>query len=512
MRNPFRRDTPDPETLKTEAINEFISEHLNQGGHITLHDYKSDSVETITSEYNNPFAKLDSKRSIAYFTRKELMEWNKAVYWGNEYVGSAIEKMISFIIGSSFSMRLNPFWDVIQQQFSDEEKRKFTQLIERRHFLYSRKENSDHCGEFTLVENYTLGLRHKLIDGECFYILRYDNDDKSALNPLTVQVVSPETCVKIEYKNGKPFLYHFRDALTGKVVPIHRIGPTSGRVLVIHDYEKIHAKQRRGMGLATTVLYASAKQANIVIAVLEGESIKSSLPLWIKPSQARSASKAFDSTKKGVQKNTTEKTDSRSENEISTTRVDFKNPGIIVQSLQAGEELHALDTSKSNSNFPVLNDTFIDMISSRLGISASIVKMNASQHSFATFRGEINVTWAVSIIPMRERYARKVADVIFNMWVLGEIDSGKIKANNLNDPYTFESLFNTFWIGPSKPDIQPLQTAKAYQILVENGWMSNEQVTNEVGGGNYRSNTDALLKDPLFNIEHQEITEQGDNT
>ena len=73
---------------------------------------------------------------------------------------------------------------------------------------------------------------------------------------------------------------------------------------------------------------------------------------------------------------------------------------------------------------------------------------------------------------------------------------GRIKASGFfNDPLIRAAWCGARWIGPVQGQLDPLKEAKAAVLLTNHAIKTHEQVTREMGGGDWDSNVEQVKRE-----------------
>ena len=62
----------------------------------------------------------------------------------------------------------------------------------------------------------------------------------------------------------------------------------------------------------------------------------------------------------------------------------------------------------------------------------------------------------------------------------------------IEDPLVRAAWCGARWIGPVQGQLDPLKEANAAVVLVDHGFKTHEQVTRELGGGDWEANVEQL--------------------
>ena len=92
----------------------------------------------------------------------------------------------------------------------------------------------------------------------------------------------------------------------------------------------------------------------------------------------------------------------------------------------------------------------------------------------------------------------------YELWLAEAVARGRIKAPGFfTDPAVRSAWCGARWDGPAMTQLDPVKEANADKIAVENGWKTNEQVTREHYGGDWKANIEVLRreKEMLSSVE-----------
>ena len=81
----------------------------------------------------------------------------------------------------------------------------------------------------------------------------------------------------------------------------------------------------------------------------------------------------------------------------------------------------------------------------------------------------------------------------YEIWLAEAVARGRITAPGFfDDPLVRAAWCGVRWIGPVQGQIDPLKEANAAVVLVDHGFKTHEQVTREMGGGDWDANVEQL--------------------
>lgn len=96
---------------------------------------------------------------------------------------------------------------------------------------------------------------------------------------------------------------------------------------------------------------------------------------------------------------------------------------------------------------------------------------------------------------------------VYEVWLAESVARGRLKAPGFfDDPMVRAAWCGARWIGPVQGQLDPLKEANAAVVLVKHGFKSHEQVTRELGGGDWEANVELLA------IENEKLKAAGGGT
>ena len=82
---------------------------------------------------------------------------------------------------------------------------------------------------------------------------------------------------------------------------------------------------------------------------------------------------------------------------------------------------------------------------------------------------------------------------VYEVWLAEAVALGRISAPGFfADPLIRAAWCGARWIGPVQGQLDPLKEANAAVALTEHGFKTHEQVTREMGGGDWEANVEQL--------------------
>jgi capsid protein len=99
--------------------------------------------------------------------------------------------------------------------------------------------------------------------------------------------------------------------------------------------------------------------------------------------------------------------------------------------------------------------------------------------------------------------------VIYMMWLWGEIDNGNVPDFGFSDELIREAFSYAQFTGPVRPDIDPMKSAKAHEVERKEGWKSGAMIAAERGGQDFDENIKRLkIENEALADANQPLVEQ----
>jgi lambda family phage portal protein len=441
------------------------------------------------------------------FDTELLRNRSRKAYWDTPQASAIIGRLAENVLGTGLSLECTPLWDLAGAQGkTDQQKHDMAREIELRFHLYLQSHELDATGRQNGYEIQSYEFINRMRDGETIAVLRY-SDDSRRMSPLSIQFILPEqvcdptdgamvAAVKARGnrlvegfevdKVGREVAVFIQDAETRAFTRIPFYG--SSRRFVLHPIVADTLGAIRGTPLLANVLHELQKITDGTVAELEAMVINAVIAVWVKPSPDAPASKAFRGVEKRTTAESTTPTPAIDEGPKTTT---FDKPGLIVQSLKAGEEVQSFDTKRPSTNFA----TFVREITKTISASKSIpieVLEESFNQNYSASRAALLLFWN-AVERWREVEASQFLGPIYEAWFAEEVRLNNIKATNFNDsPIIRRAWLNCAWIGDRLPSLDPKKEAAADDLRIAQGSTTRERNALDYNGSDFMENVRRL--------------------
>lgn len=175
---------------------------------------------------------------------------------------------------------------------------------------------------------------------------------------------------------------------------------------------------------------------------------------------------------------------SRDENEYEMS------PGAVLH-LQKGEKVHFGNPNIPTAGFETFVKTVCRLVGSALEIPYDVL-VKEFDASYSASRGALLEAWEAFKM-RRGWFADSFCQPIYEAWLAEAVALGRVKAPGFfDDPLTRAAWCSARWIGPVQGQLDPKKEAEAALLLTNCGIKTHEQVTRELGGGDWTENVEQL--------------------
>lgn len=249
--------------------------------------------------------------------------------------------------------------------------------------------------------------------------------------------------------------------------------------------------------------------------------VNSMLAMFIKKTEDKIGS--LPATAGAVRKDTATSTDS--DGNRTTKSVLQQIPGIVMETLQTGEEPVALGGQGTDENFSTFEAAIIQGVGWALEMPPEILTLSfsnnysASQAALNEFKIYLNRFWG--------SFGDELCQPIYQDWLLSEILTGKVLAPGLLEAWRDIRKYDVFgawvsaeWYGSIKPTTDILKQAKGSELLVLNAWSTNARESRGITGTKWSQNIKRVTREnqqladarrPLLEVEAEFGVDKDDS-
>ena len=181
-------------------------------------------------------------------------------------------------------------------------------------------------------------------------------------------------------------------------------------------------------------------------------------------------------------------------------------PGMMLQELQHGEKPTSYDTKRPNVNFGTFEASIINAIAWANEIPPEVLTL-AFANNYSASRGAVN-EFKLYLDRIRSGFGEEFCSPIYQDYLLSDVLQGGVKADGLLEAWRTPSQWDKLgawnladWAGAIKPSVDLLKEAKAYQLLVSEGWLTRDRAARELTGMKFSKVTQQL------GLENEQLVE-----
>lgn len=152
-----------------------------------------------------------------------------------------------------------------------------------------------------------------------------------------------------------------------------------------------------------------------------------------------------------------------------------------------------------NPNIPTAGfESFVKALCRLIGADLELpydVLTKEFNSSYSASRGALLEAWE-AVKMRRAWFVEDFCQPVYEIWLAEAVALGRIKAPGFfDDPLIRAAWCNARWIGPVQGQLDPLKEAKAAVLLINHGIKTHEQVTREMGGGDWEANMEQVARE-----------------
>ena len=483
------------------------------------------ALKGFTARSGSPNEDIDRNNST-------LRQRGRMLYMSSPVAASAINTNRTKVVGNGLTLQSAINRELIG--LSPEAAKEWQRKTEAEFQLWaSKKENCDAIGVNNFYGQQQLALKSWLMSGDIFPLFkRYD---PTPLNPYSLRIhlieadrVSTPTKygaaagfsvltdgkneatgnkifdgVEVD-KNGMVVAYHIRNTHPGETrmetvewVRIEAYGKKSGLPNILHVMDSERPDQYRGVTYLAVAIEPLLQLRRYTESELMAALIQSFFTAWV----------TTNTDPTGIPFNEVGAGDiagipSESPDGISESPSEYEmGPGIVTH-LEEGENI-----TFGNPNIPTAGfEIFVKSICRLIGASLELpydVLIKEFNSSYSAARGALLEAWEAFRM-RRKWFVDDFCQPVYEVWLSEAVARGRIKAPGFfDDPLIRAAWCGARWIGPVQGQLDPLKEAKAAVIMTDRGFKTHEQVTRELGGGDWEENVERIA------TENEKLMEAG---
>lgn len=455
-----------------------------------------------------------------------LRQRARMLYMAAPVATSAINTNRTKVVGTGLTLKATINRDVLG--LSPEAAKAWQRKTEAEFALWSSKgRNCDALGLNNFAGLQQLALKSWLLSGDVFPLMKHY--EITPLNPYSLRIhliEADRVCTPDEYgghsmlrvtegkipagkpgaghkvydgvevdSNGCVVAYHIcnnypytYDAIDEKRewTRIPAYGKRTGLPNILHIMDSERPDQYRGVPYLSQVIEPLLQLRRYTESELMAALVQSLFTAWIEtetdPSQIP-VNEVGGSSIDGVPDANPE--DIRSgENEYQM------GPGTVIH-LAPGEKVHFGNPNVPTAGFETFVKSVCRMIGSALELPYDVL-IKEFNSSYSASRGALLEAWEAFKM-RRVWFVDGFCQPVYEIWLAEAVARGRIKAPGyFDDPLLRAAWSGARWIGPVQGQLDPKKEAEAAILLTDCGIKTHEQITRELGGGDWQENVEQL--------------------
>lgn len=482
------------ESVKTNLVDKVVNYFSPQRGSARL---RARMFSAVVDDYigasrsmRSMFGFLPKSKSqddTASLGRELLLSRSRYLVRNNAMAFGSIDSNCVNIVGTGLGLKSR-----IDRKYlglTNEAANEIESRMEREFSLFADSPNCDVARTLNFYELTNQMLWQSFEAGEIFTLLPYffRNGD---VYGTKIQLIESERVCNEDNKNdtdrlvqgiekdeyGAPVKYHICSRYPGgrvsKAAEWSKIDAyrKNGLRNVLHHFIQRRPGQSRGIPYHTPIIELLYNIGNLRKAELDAYVVQSLFAVLIETEGAR-----------GLGKMAPGETGARGSDE------DIKlAPGAVID-LKPGEKAVMTTPGRPGPNF----DSFLTSLYQECGVGSSLplqVFIKKYDTSFTSARAAFGDAWKFWST-RRGWVADSFCNPVYSTVIHEAVARGRLALPGfLSDPLARRAYLGAEWVGPAQGQINPVHEMTAAKIAVAEGWKTDEQVTEEIFGGDFDDN------------------------
>lgn len=455
-----------------------------------------------------------------------LRQRSRMLYMAAPVATSAINTNRTKVVGTGLTLKATVDREVLG--LSPEAAKAWQRKTEAEFRLWAgKKQNCDALGLNNFAGLQQLALKSWLLSGDVFPLFK--RGARTPLNPYTLRIhlieadrvstpdayggysmlnatdgTIPEGSPGAGHKvydgvevdeNGRVVAYHICSSYPYETLPdetrewtrVLAYGERTGLPNILHVMDSERPDQYRGVPYLAQVIEPLLQLRRYTESELMAALVQSFFTAWIEtetdPSQIP-VNEVGDSDIAGVPDANPGDGFQSGENEYQM------GPGTVTH-LAPGEKVQFGNPNVPTAGFETFVKTVCRLVGSALELPYDVL-IKEFNSSYSASRGALLEAWEAFKM-RRTWFVDGFCQPVYEVWLAEAVALGRIKAPGFfDDPLVREAWCGARWIGPVQGQLDPLKEANAAILLTNCGIKTHEQITRELGGGDWQENVEQL--------------------
>lgn len=454
-----------------------------------------------------------------------LRQRSRMLYMSSPIATSAINTNRTKIIGMGLKLKSVVNSEVLG--ISNEEAKEWQKKTEAEFRLWaSKKQNCDAIGMNNFASLQQLALISWLMNGDVFALVKREDATKD--NPYTLRLhlieadristprkngvtVSAMNSTTGEAENGNMIYDGIEVDKKGKVIAFHisnnypnqlttnkrewtrvlAYGKETGMPNIFHIMSAERCDQYRGVPFLAPVIETILQLRRYTESELMAALIQSFFTAWIETKADTSDNPLNEVGSGNIAGIPSENPNT---NNLSKNPNEYElGPG-TVNVLEEGESVKFGNPNIPTAGFDAFVSTLCRLVGAALDLPHDVLVKEFNK-SYSASRAALSEAWEAFKM-RRSWFIDDFCQPVYELWLAEAVAIGRIKAPGFfTDPLVRAAWCSARWIGPVQAQLDPTKEVAAATMQVEQGFKTREQVTLEMGGGDYESNAIQLTRE-----------------
>ena len=459
-----------------------------------------------------------------------LRQRSRMLYMASPVATSAINTNRTKVVGTGLTLKATVDRDLLG--LSPEAAKEWQHKAEMEFRLWGgKKQNCDALGLNNFMALQQLALKSWLMSGDVFVLVkRYP---ATPLNPYSMRLhvieadrVSTPTDFSGGYtyggfvdavvpdgrpgaghrvfdgvevdKNGRVVAYYISNTYPHQITTekqewtrVPAYGERTGLPNILHIMDSERPDQYRGVPYLAQVIEPLLQLRRYTESELMAALVQSFFTAWIETETDQSGTPFNEVGAGDITGVPTDNPDGSGANNISADPNEYEmGPGTVAH-LAPGEKVVFGNPNIPTAGFEVFVKAICRMIGAALEIPYDVL-LKEFDSSYSASRGALLEAWEA--FKMRRTWlVDRFCQPVYETWLAEAVARGRIKAPGFfDDPLVRTAWCSARWIGPVQGQLDPKKEAEAAIALTTCGVKTHEQITRELGGGDWEENAEQL--------------------
>lgn len=451
-------------------------------------------------------------------------------------VTSALRTLRTYVVGRGLHLHCTPDFDVLG--IDRDSARAWAQEVEREFELWAADRNAvDTLGLMDFYELQQVAYKSWKESGDAFVVFR--TGQRNPLRPYTLrlQLIEADRVCSPYLQSGHGFSPYDSgltlangnkcycgvevDKTTGAVVAYHvasdypqncanltherivKVGESTGMPNILHLMDAERPEQLRGVPFVAPVIEQQLQLARYLNSEAMAALLENYHSLYITTPDSNKPilGQGLPGGEHGEHGHSAERDLSELEPDIGG-----------VYQLQPGEDIKQLGVNRPGTQFAPFTEACAKYIGAGMEMPGDVL-MKSYNSSYSASRAALQDFWR-KVQMERDWMASDFNAPVFEQWLSEAVALGRIKAPGFfSDLRTRRAWCKHQWNGSAMPHLDPVKEANAMAIMVAHGWLTNEQATTQLNGGDWEANMADLEheKERLGGLPQINITTSKEN-